>query len=284
MFFLRNDEERRLAYLDRLSRGETHINADVLFPHDIVNKYHEINSYFYDIKPYDAALEELWKALPDYVKEAGNTICVADGSGSMTSSIGGTNVTCLDAANSLAIYFAERSSGGFKDKYITFSERPQLVDLSRGKSLRNKIEIALSYDEIANTNIERVFDLILTTAIKGNMKQKDIPENVLIISDMEFDYCAKSDRWMDKRLFEVLAEKYKSCGYKLPKLAFWNLCGRTRTIPVRENDLGVCLVSGFSPTVVKMVLSGKTDPFECLLEQINSTRYDPVEERIKKLI
>lgn len=284
--FLRNDEQRRREYLGKLEKGEAKINAGVLFPHDIVHKYKS----GWSLKNKDTALEEMWKALPDYVKESGNTICVADGSGSMTSVVGGTGVSCLDVANALAIYFAERSSGQFKDTYITFSEHPKLVDLSSGKSLCDKIGIALSHNEVANTNIEAVFDLILTTAIKAHMKQSELPANILILSDMEFDSCATTSnfgatgyrgRGIDKKLFAVIAKRYAKHGYKLPRLVFWNICSRTGTIPVKKNDLGVALVSGFSPAIVKMVLSNSTDPFECLLEQLNSERYAPVEQAVK---
>lgn len=282
--FLRNDEQRRREYLGKLEKGEAKINAGVLFPHDIVHKYKS----GWSLKNKDTALEEMWKALPDYVKESGNTICVADGSGSMTSVVGGTGISCLDVANALAIYFAERSSGQFKDTYITFSEHPQLVDLSSGKSLRDKIGIALNHNEVANTNIEAVFDLILTTAVKAHMKQSELPANILILSDMEFDSCAVSSRRSgygyakpDNKLFSVIAKRYAEHGYKLPRLVFWNICSRTGTIPVKENDLGIALVSGFSPSIVKMVLSNSTDLFECLLEQLNSERYAPVEQAVK---
>lgn len=283
--FLRNDEQRRRLFLGNLQKGETKINSGVLFPHEIV---HDYNSKCCE----DTALEEMWKALPDYVKDAGNTICVADGSGSMSVKVGGTKVSALTVANALAIYFAERSSGQFKDTYITFSETPQLVNLSNGSSLIEKIEIALKYCEIANTNIEAVFDLILETAVRNKMKQSDMPKNILILSDMEFDRCAgisgdfnDTDYWgrprlrkPDKKFFKMIAEKYAAYGYSLPRLVFWNIASRTGTIPVKENDLGVALVSGFSPTVMKMVLSNKTDPFECLLEQLNCERYEAVEK------
>lgn len=282
--FLRNDEERRRKYLASLEKGTTKINAGVLFPHDIVHRYTN-GGYRIVVKNTDTTLEQLWKALPDYVKENGNTICVADGSGSMTSNVGNTNVSCLDVANALAIYFAERSSGQFKNKYITFSEHPRLVDFSKCNTLRDKIGVALSHDEVANTNIEAVFDLILSTAIKSNMKQEEMPANILILSDMEFD-AATSRSWgqssrVNKKLFSVIAQRYKEHGYKLPRLVFWNICSRTSTIPVKQNELGVALVSGFSPAIVKMVLSNQTDPYECLLEQLNSERYAPVENAIK---
>ena len=286
--FLRNDEARRREYLSKLEKGETKINASTLFPHDIVHRY--------GTRPNrkDATVEALWKALPDTVKGCGNTIVVADGSGSMTCTVdNNSRVTALEVANALAIYFAEHSSGQFKDKYITFSERPQLVDFSNCNSLCDKLRVARNHCEIANTNIEKVFDLILDTAITNRMHQEDLPANILIISDMEFDSCATCGsantrsysygrNRPSQKLFDVIAQKYARAGYKMPRLVFWNVNSRTGTIPVKENDLGVALVSGFSVNVAKMVMSGKTDPFECLLETLNSERYAPVEEALNQ--
>ena len=287
--FLRNDEERRREYLGKLEKGEVKINAATLFPHDIVHKYGRCSGV-------DATLEGLWKALPDTVKGCGNTIVVADGSGSMCCNVGGnTGVTALDVANSLAVYFAERSSGEFKDKYITFSERPQLVDFSNAKNLRDKLTIARRHNEVANTNIEAVFDLILSTAIKNRMTQDEIPANILIVSDMEFDSCAttnsnRSNDWFSYHerptttLFNTIEQKYKAAGYKLPRLVFWNVNSRTGTVPVKENDLGVALVSGFSVNIVNMVMSNKLDPYECLLDVLNTERYQPIEDALKDII
>lgn len=271
--FLKHDTDRRKEYLSALQRGETKINSGVLFPHDIVHKYN------YYVGKLDIAIEEMWKALPDFVNGNENTICVADGSGSMCTSVSSNSrVACIDVANALAIYFSERSSGQFKDKYITFSTNPQLVDFSNCKSLFDKLELASSYCEISNTDIMKVFNLILRTAVKNNMKQSDLPKNILILSDMEFDCCVNN---ADSKLFSVIEQRYKEHGYQLPRLIFWNICSRTNTIPVIQNPLGVALVSGFSPAIAKMVLSNSTDPYECLLEQLNSERYDLVEAAIK---
>lgn len=277
--FLRNDEERRREYLLALKEGKTKINSSVLFPHDIVNKYmwkREENS----------ALEALWEALPNTVNNCDNTIVVADGSGSMGSRIDpSSSTTALDVANALAIYFSERLIGQFKNKYITFSENPQFVDFSDCNSLFSKINKALDYDECSNTNIEAVFDLILKTAIRYNMRQDDLPKNILIISDMEFDACARDDngrRFENKRLFKVISQRYEGAGYKLPRLVFWNVNSRTKTIPLTENDCGVALVSGFSTNIAKMVMSNELDPFKCLLEVLNSSRYAPVKEALDR--
>lgn len=284
--FLRNDEVRRREYLGKLEKGETKINASTLFPHDIVHKYAIHYGWKCSLDQKDATIEALWKALPDTVNGCGNTIVVADGSGSMTTQVDrSSSVRALEVANALAIYFAEHSSGQFKDKYITFSERPQIVDFSNATSLHDKLQIALAHNECANTNIEKVFDLILDTAIKNRMKQEDLPQNILIISDQEFDGCAScgnnNSSWDFKkpsqRLFNVIAKKYAAVGYRIPRLVFWNVDSRTGTIPVKENELGVALVSGFSVNIAKMVLSNKLDPYECLLETLNSERYAPIE-------
>lgn len=269
--FMRHDEARRTEYLDKLQKGEVKINSSVAFPHDIVHKYGI--DLWKPISEVDITLEEMWKALPNLVQGCGNTIVVADGSGSMTVNVDPkSQTTALDVANALAIYFAERSSGEFKDKYITFSKRPQLVDLSQGKTLKDKLNIAYAYDEIANTNIEATFDLILQTAIKSNATQDDIPANVLVISDMGFDMGAYGRP--DETLFQTIERKFNEAGYKMPRLVFWNVNSRTNGIPVKENELGVALVSGFSVNVVKMVMSGKLDPYEVLVEQLMSPRYE----------
>jgi len=284
--FLRNDETRRREYLNKLEKGETKINASTLFPHDVVHKYMGNGGWYSRLGAKDATIEALWKALPDMVNGCDNTIVVADGSGSMTCTVDPhSNVTALDVANALAIYFAEHSSGGFKDKYITFSHNPQFVDFSKAKSLHDKLQIAFAHNEVADTNIEKVFDLILTTAINNHMHQEELPKNILIISDMEFNSCARCGNGRygsnpDKRLFDVIAKRYADAGYQIPRLVFWNVNSRTGTIPVKENELGVALVSGFSVNVAKMVMSGKTDPYECLLETLNSERYAPVEEAL----
>lgn len=270
--FLRHDEERRREFLEAVQKGEKKVNAGMLYPHDIVHKY--TNGSYYGTMNIDETLEELWKALP--IKEIENTLVVADGSGSMTSSVGNTNITALDVANALAIYFAEHNKGEFKDKYITFSENPQYVDFNGCTSLHDKIRKALSYSEIENTNIEKVFKLILETGKKYKLAQEDMPKNILIISDMEFDYAVDGD--LSLRLFDSISQQYAIAGYKLPRLIFWNVNSRTGTIPVKENELGVALVSGFSTNIAEMVMSSELDPLKVLLEKLSTERYKKIAE------
>ena len=303
--FLRNDETRRRAFLGALEKGEAKINAATNFPSDIVHAYRSHISYnWYSSSKVsykkDVTLEEMWKALPDYTKglDTASTIVVADGSGSMGCTLNGTTVTAHDVADALAIYFAEKLNGIFKNKYITFSEKPQLVDFNNATSLVEKIAIAATHNECANTNIEATFDLLLNTAIRNNLKQEDIPANILIVSDMEFDqgtswggqtsywYGGRRDNFDATRnsLFTSITKKWEKAGYKIPRLVFWNVCSRTGTIPVQNNSLGVALVSGFSPSIAKMVFSAKLDPYEVLVNALNEPRYDAVEAAVKDTI
>jgi hypothetical protein len=276
--FMRHDEERRTKYLEDLKSGvkDVKINSSVLYPHDVVARYMNDGWYTSGVKSYDETLEQLWRALPNLVKEDTNTLVVADGSGSMTCKIGNSNVSALSVANALAIYFAERNKGEFANKYITFSNRPQLVDLSNATTLRDKLKIALSHSEVANTNIERVFKLILDTSIANNYTQSDMPNNIVIISDMEFDCMTAGDT--SKAMFDNFADKYAEHGYKLPRLVFWNVNSRTNTIPIQQNESGVALISGFSVNLVNMVLSSETDPYKALVHELIRERCYPVLE------
>lgn len=272
--FLKHDEARRRKFLERVMKGEAKINSGVNFPHDVLHKY--------GFRPtrLDDAVEALWKNLKNTLTDAAsNILVVRDGSGSMTSTIGGTNVTALEVATALSIYFAERQTGPFKNKFITFSSHPQLVDLGKTDTLFSKVRTCAAYDECSNTNIEATFDLVLATAVKNKMKQEEIPD-LLIVSDMEFDG-ATTLGWRTSEsaftpLFKTIEKKFAAHGYKLPKLIFWNVMSRTGTIPMKENAAGVGLVSGFSTNVIKAVLSNELDPYKAIEKILNSSRYENI--------
>lgn len=265
--FLRNDQERREKFLESLSKGETKINAKKLFPYEVyVNASRD-----------DKTTEELWKNLPKINNDTGSVLVVADGSGSMswTNLSDKGKVTALDISNSLAIYFAEQAKGEFHNSYITFSSDPIIVKLTGSNLYENK-RIAEQHCDCSNTNIEKTFDLILNTAVKHEMKQEEMPSTVIIISDMEFDR-ATTGR-VNKTLFQEIESKFNQYNYKLPRLVFWNVLGRTSTIPVVENDLGVALVSGFSTSIFDMILNNDTDPFQTILRKLNTPRYTRIKE------
>ena len=277
--FMRNDRERRLEYLASLIKGETKINAGVLQPHEICSRYMIDGAYMKDVDE-DVVLEELWKALPDLLVE--NVLVVRDGSGSMTWPTFGGNTTALDVSNALAIYMAEHNTGEWKDKYITFSARPEIVDLSNCDSLYEKLDVSRRYCDCSNTNIYKTMDLILTTAVRNNIPEKDMPKMIVIISDMQFDGRAHS---LNRSLFDDIAEEFEEAGYKLPRICFWNLSGDVdNTVPMQENDLGLILCSGFSVQLLKMFMSGSIDPYKVLLDTLDGERYELVRNAVRDLL
>lgn len=274
--FLRHDESRRRNFLGKVERGEAKINSGVNFPHDIVHSYVEDGNYWTKtVKKLDKGLEALWKALPTF-HGGDNILVVADTSGSMYSnySYNNSKVQPFEICFSLAIYFAERAKGCFKDKAILFSNRPKFIDVSKCSTLRDKLKTYLDYNEVANTDIYKTFKLVLDTAVANNLSQEELPKTILVISDMEFDCGAN----YDARLFETITKEYELQGYKMPKLVFWNVASRTNTIPLTENSNGVALLSGYSTNIVRMVLSDNLDAFEILKEQLMDKRYDAVEQ------
>lgn len=274
--FLKHDEERRRKFLSALENHEegVKINAGTLFPHDIVHKY-------WNNRKLDQTLEELWKALPGGTGYT-DIMIVCDGSYSMHSLIDRkSSLQAMEACFALTIYFAERAEGVFKNRFITFSSMPKYVNIGNCKTLKDKLSCLRSHNDCSSTDIKKVFDMILETAVNNHLTQDQLPKTVLVLSDIEFDnYSACSPR-LDATLFGYITRRYKNAGYKMPKLAFWNLCSRTGTIPMKQNENGLVLVSGFSPATMKMVMSGNLDPFDAMLDVLYTERYRPIYETVK---
>jgi len=267
--FYEHDEARRREFLSKVLAGDksVKVNMSVTFPHEIVHQY--------NYKRYDQALEAYWQNLKPCVGLQ-DTIVVRDGSGSMCQRVGNSNVTAMDVSTALAIYCSQFLNKEFKDKFITFSSRAKLVDLSNCGSLKSKLDKTYEYNDMSNTNIQNVFELILDTALEHNMKQEDIPSTILIISDMEFDAYGERALNGSSNVFNRMRDEFKSHGYTLPKLAFWNVNSRTNTIPCKVNDNGILLISGFSPNVLSMVMSGEVDPYKALLKELDKERYNQI--------
>ena len=259
--FKKHDEKRYEKYLESVEKGEKKINTKTLFPYEIVRQARKEN---------DKTLDLLWKNLPDYTKENEKALVVADVSGSMYG-------LPMDISVSLAMYFAERNKGIFKNKFITFSEKPELQEI-KGTTLNSKIRNLENAHWDMNTNVQAVFDLILDTGIENKIKKEDMPGTIYIISDMEFDEATDEN---DKTNFEIIKQKYKEAKYNMPILVFWSVDSRQNNVPVTQNEKGVILVSGSSASVFKMAME-KTTPYEFMLSVLNSERYKNIEKVLKK--
>ena len=262
--FRRNDGKRYKAFLDQVSAGKDTVHTGTLYPYDVVAKALGFRGNDTERK----ALDVTWNALEGFAPQ-GNALCVIDGSGSMYWS--GTPAPAT-VALSLGMYFAERCRGRFRNHFITFSRNPRLVEI-RGKDLVEKVRYCQTFNECANTDIRKVFDLILSAAVRNRMPQEELPETLYFISDMEFDRCAEN---AELTVFEHAKKRFEDYGYRLPKVVFWNVQSRNWQQPVSMNTQGAVLVSGCTPRIFSMVAGGRSDPVQLMKDILLGGRYAPV--------
>lgn len=262
--FLRNDNERYTDFLSRVQSGDATMHTGTLMPYELiapffVNRVSDEES---------AAIDAMWNQLEDFTG-ADNALAVIDGSGSM---YGYGDPMPATVALSLGLYFAERNRGVFHNHFVTFSENPQMVEV-KGNTILEKLKYAASFNEVANTNIQKVFEVVLETAVKHNVPQEELPSTLYIISDMEFDCCTRDASVTN---FEYAKRLYAAHGYTLPQVVFWNVASRNRQQPVTKNEQGVALVSGCTPRLFSMVASGHYSPYDQMLEILGNERYAPI--------
>ncbi len=264
--FQRNDGQRYEAYLEDVKNGRATLHTGTLAPYEIIAPCLQTRWRTTQIPESERrAMDVTWNALPDYGGEE-NALVVVDGSGSMYC---GPEVIPATVALSLGIYFAQRNRGPFRDHFITFSRNPKLVQI-RGRDIAEKVRYCASFNEVANTDLEKVFSLILDTAVKHRMPQAQLPEKLYIVSDMEFDRCMENG---SKTHFQAAREAFAAQGYRLPEVVFWNVASRHGHQPVTRDDRGVALVSGCTPRLFQLVAGGAADPYRMMLEVLSGPRY-----------
>ncbi len=268
--FLRNDEVGYGEYKTALESGEAKVNAGAVYPYDIIKSMN-----FGGDKVVNNAQ---WESLPNFMEGSEERVLpVVDVSGSMSCSAGGNdNLTCMDVAISLGMYISERNEGNFKDAFVTFSSNPQLQYLKG--TLEQRLNQLRRAEWGMSTDINAVFELILNQAKMYNIPQDKMPTKILILSDMEFN-SATNSRWGNQSDWnpsaqDMIESKYEDAGYNKPDVVYWNLNASMGNFPVEFDKMGTAMVSGFSPSILKSLLSGKSmTPESILMETVGSERY-----------
>lgn len=251
----------------------TKVNAKTLNPCDVVHQAVKLQRV--DVEDTERLMiNKYWDNLEDYFNNAVfDGVAVVDTSCSMTWR--GNEMAPIDVAIALGMYCAEKcnSNSPWHGNYITFSRTARLVPVE-GVDFVDKVHRIVRKNLCENTNIESVFDLILSLAVKNNIPKTDMPKNIVIISDMEFDEARGYSYRADSRIESVMEKcmrEYQKTGYQLPKLVFWNVDARNDTIPMKDSGL-VTFVSGYSPVLFEQIMTGKTG-IDLVLEKLNSERY-----------
>jgi hypothetical protein len=261
--FRKRDGLRYDEYLDSVESGEVKINTGAVYPYNVLNMLRNG-----DMK----AANTMWQNLPDYME--GNNervIPVVDVSGSMDCPAGGNpSITCMDVAISLGLYISERNIGDFKDAFITFSAQPKLQYLKG--NLNERYNQLGNAEWGMNTNLEAMFELILDKAKKSNLSETEMPTMILILSDMQFDSGVR----YNSNAQTMISKQYEVNGYKMPKVVYWNINDYGNK-PAQKHQSGVAMVSGFSPSLLKSLLSGEDlSPISVMMKVIGDSRYDAV--------
>ena len=273
-------------YKNFIQSENTKVNAKTLYPYNVIRditKY--IDGWRMELKDMPSiereALEKYWNNLPNYIFGKNQSIlCVVDTSGSMTC---GNGITPIDVAISLGIYAGERCEGPFKNHYISFSSRPQLIEI-QGIDLADKVSRIYQTNLCENTNLNAVFDLLKETALQSPENAKSLPSTIIIISDMEIDSGSKGDyNWYDKKEtfkgwttesaateMERIRTEWAAVGLTLPNLVYWNVAARNNTI--LDSGDSVSFVSGCSPILFEQICRG-VKGIEIMYEKLLSDRY-----------
>lgn len=286
--FARHDVERMAAgavqsYKDFAKDTTKKVNAKALYPYECVDAaFKAMYNYSSQITLNDTQrlmVNKYWDNLADYFQNATfNGMAIVDTSGSMC----GCDASApINVAISLGLYCAEKAKGPFANHFMTFSSNPTFVK-TEGVDFCDKVVRMARADWGGSTNVEAAFDLMLKTAVQNRCTQDELPENLIVISDMEFNDCVTSgpvsnSRWggygdtPDETLFETMEKKWAAYGYKMPRLTFWNVQARQNNIPMRDNG-HVTYVSGMSPVIFEQIMKGLT-AYDLMMDKLNSERY-----------
>lgn len=276
----RAQSEKNVQTYEQFAKDTTKkVNAKTLYPYECVSEAVKLMCGYYRSAAMDDTnrlmTNKYWENLADYFKGASlNALAVVDTSASMRG-------TPIEVAISLGMYCAEKANGPFAGHYVSFSSRPQLIRVE-GVDFCDKVSRIWKTNLCENTNIEATFDMLLNTAIRNHCSQDDLPQNIIIISDMEFDNARGANRynWSTGRyesgssaetLMEGIARKWAAAGYQMPHLIFWNVDARQNNIPMLGNG-PISYVSGFSPSIFQTIMTGKTG-YDLMMEKLNSERY-----------
>ena len=259
--FMKHDEDRYKEFIQRAVSGEETIHSATLFPYDIVEKVLEMSWRGVKVSE-DDVLEAQWRQLPDYVEPGTNALVIADTSGSMYGRPMATSV-------GLAVYFAERNTGPYHNMFMSFSGTSN-IQMLKGETLAQKISSMDMNDWAGNTNLKAAFQHVLEIAVQNHVAKEDMPKSLIVISDMEIDYCGDKD-WT---FYEMMSQKFSEYGYQIPNVIFWNVASRHDVFHADKSRTGVQLVSGQSAAVFRQVMQCVgLNPVEAMEKIINSERY-----------
>ena len=216
--FERNQPERYKQYLEDVKSGKKELHVATTNVYDIYRNRASI-----DADVFYSKLEKI----------QGSWIPIVDVSGSMMDSN-----DSIGKALSIGKYLSDCSTY-CPNQFLTFSERPQLVT-QKGETYNEILCNIRREDWGCNTDFGAVMRLL------ANLKT-EMPEYLVVLSDMEFDQGSRSSKDNTMTLF-------KERGWNT-KIIWWNLNSRATTAP-ETDKYGNIFISGYNPMLLKYLEVG----------------------------
>ena len=271
--FEKHQPTRFKKWKSDLEEGKVEVKAKQLQPHELV----------YDVRngKYDSVTEAQWKVLEEKVKSCGSlekTLPIVDVSGSMTMIYDKkkSGVAPIDVAIGLGLITASCGKGPWKNMVISFHEIPTLIVLRKSGLLARYREIS-GIPWGGSTDIMKVFSMILDVARKHGLSQDDLPDTVMIFSDMQFNQAGGNNT-----NYEKIDKMYHDSDYERPNIVFWNVNGASDDYPISTDENGTALISGFSPEIMRNLLDGDTlSPTNVFNSAVTDERYRVVRDVIE---
>lgn len=208
----------------------------------------------------------------------------------------------INLAYSLAILLSPLMKGPFKDKFLSFESHPNWIDMSSGKSIKEKLNICAQSPWGGSTNFvaahQAILNILKNSYDNGATKEdvmEMLPRFFLVVSDMQFDaasgngYGNKSNRW--NTIHKTLVDMYHTTGMELfseplimPTMVYWNARTDTSGMPVVSSTTGAIMITGYSSSIVKTFLTAGIDslskfsPWSYLKETLENKWYDKAVE------
>lgn len=253
--------EQYTTYLESVTKGEATMHAAAVFPHDIVKA----------ASHNDEAATVQWSQLPK-PNLAGGALVLCDVSSSMEVKVSGTT-SALDVCVALGLLLSENLPEPFRNQVVTFCTKPGWHHIE-GHTLHARAQSLRGAEWGGSTDIQAAFELILSRAVAARADgiSVDLPATFVVLSDMEFNI-ACHNRTPNH---DQIERKFRAAGFNMPTLVYWNLNGRANNIPA-GNTPGVVLISGYSPRIADVALSGdftNFTPEQVMLEAVGHPRYD----------
>ena len=285
--FARHDVERMKAkvevqsYADFVKDDTKKVNTKAMAPYEIVAKAFNLTyggGWGYN-KSVDLdsterlAINKYWENYGQTLANLDlNLLCVVDTSGSMW---GREASAPINMAIALGMMAAEKAKGPFHGTYVSFSSRPQIINIE-GVDFVDKVRRIYSTNLCENTNLEATFNMLLKVAVANKVKQSDLPGSIVVISDMQIDGSYSYQRGGNGRIrtmMESMRDKWAQYGYQMPKLVYWNVDARQDTF--LDDGPNVSYVSGSSAVLFEQIAKGVT-ALDLMYDKLNSKRYEPI--------